>query len=83
MLLSCRIPEAQRMELDRIWTVKGLRAHGRTQRGRGEMIALGSRLLTFRAGVVVDVIQPAPWSNAVDALVSTRSGTGTAATVSH
>ena len=28
------------MELDRVWAAKGLRPHGRTQKGMDEMIAL-------------------------------------------
>jgi hypothetical protein len=40
VLLSCWIPQDLRMELDRIWAIKGLRPHGRTQKGMEEMIAL-------------------------------------------
>ena len=39
VLLSCWIPEGLRMELDRVWAAKGLRPHGRTQKGMEEMIA--------------------------------------------
>jgi hypothetical protein len=40
VLLSCWIPQDLRMELDRIWATKGLRPHGRTQKGMEEMIAI-------------------------------------------
>lgn len=40
VLLSCWISEELRMELDRVWASKGLRPHGRTQKGMEEMIAL-------------------------------------------
>lgn len=40
VLLSCWIAEDLRMELDRVWAAKGLRPHGRTQKGMEEMIAL-------------------------------------------
>jgi hypothetical protein len=40
VLLSCWIPEELRMELDRLWAAKGLRPHGRTQKGMEEMIDL-------------------------------------------
>ena len=40
VLLSCWIPEELRMELDRVWAAKGLRPHGRTQKGMEEMISL-------------------------------------------
>lgn len=40
VLLSCWIPEELRLELDRVWAAKGLRPHGRTQKGMEEMIAL-------------------------------------------
>lgn len=40
VLLSCWIPQDLRMELDRIWAAKGLRPHGRTQKGMEEMIAI-------------------------------------------
>ena len=39
VLLSCWITPELRMELDRIWAGKGLRPHGRTQKGMEEMIA--------------------------------------------
>lgn len=39
VMLSCWIPEAQRLELDRLWASSGLRPHGRTQRGMETMIA--------------------------------------------
>ena len=39
VLLSCWITEELRMELDRVWAAKGLRPHGRTQKGMEEMIA--------------------------------------------
>ena len=39
VLLSCWITEELRMELDRVWASKGLRPHGRTQKGMEEMIA--------------------------------------------
>lgn len=38
VLLSCWIPEELRMELDRVWAARGLRPHGRTQKGMEEMI---------------------------------------------
>jgi hypothetical protein len=38
-MLSCWIPEALRMDLDRAWAAKGLRPHGRTQQGMEDMIA--------------------------------------------
>ena len=40
VLLSCWIPEELRMQLDRLWAARGLRPHGRTQKGMEEMIAL-------------------------------------------
>ena len=40
VLLSCWITEELRLELDRVWAAKGLRPHGRTQKGMEEMIAL-------------------------------------------
>jgi hypothetical protein len=40
VLLSCWISAELRMELDRVWAAKGLRPHGRSQRGMEEMIAL-------------------------------------------
>jgi len=40
VLLSCWIPEDLRMDLDRVWAAKGLRPHGRTQKGMEDMIAL-------------------------------------------
>lgn len=40
VLLSCWIPEELRMELDRVWAAKGLRPHGRTQKGMEKMISL-------------------------------------------
>jgi hypothetical protein len=40
VLLSCWISEELRMELDRVWAAKGLRPHGRTQKGMEDMIAL-------------------------------------------
>lgn len=39
VLLSCWITEELRMELDRVWATRGLRPHGRTQKGMEEMIA--------------------------------------------
>jgi len=39
VMLSCWIPEAQRLELDRLWASQGLRPHGRTQQGMETMIA--------------------------------------------
>ena len=39
MLLSCWITPELRMELDRVWAAKGLRPHGRTQKGMEEMVA--------------------------------------------
>ncbi len=39
VMLSCWIPEAQRLELDRVWASQGLRPHGRTQKGMEAMIA--------------------------------------------
>jgi hypothetical protein len=39
VMLSCWIPEELRMELDRIWAARGLRPHGRTQKGMEDMIA--------------------------------------------
>lgn len=39
VMLSCWIPEALRMELDRVWAAKGLRPHGRSQQGMEDMIA--------------------------------------------
>ena len=38
-MLSCWISEELRLELDRLWADRGLRPHGRTQRGMEEMIA--------------------------------------------
>jgi hypothetical protein len=40
VLLSCWVPEDLRMRLDRVWAAKGLRPHGRTQKGMEEMIAV-------------------------------------------
>ena len=40
VLLSCWIPEELRMQIDQVWAAKGLRPHGRTQKGMEEMIAL-------------------------------------------
>jgi hypothetical protein len=39
VLLSCWITQELRMQLDHIWAAKGLRPHGRTQKGMDEMIA--------------------------------------------
>ena len=39
VMLSCWIPEDLRMALDRVWATKGLRPHGRTQKGMEDMIA--------------------------------------------
>jgi hypothetical protein len=39
VMLSCWIPAAQRLELDRLWASQGLRPHGRTQQGMEAMIA--------------------------------------------
>jgi hypothetical protein len=39
VLLSCWISPELRMELDRAWAEKGLKPHGRTQKGLEEMIA--------------------------------------------
>jgi hypothetical protein len=39
VLLFCWLTEELRMDLDRIWAAKGLRPHGRTQKGMEEMIA--------------------------------------------
>ena len=39
VMLSCWISEELRLELDRLWADRGLRPHGRTQRGMEEMIA--------------------------------------------
>ena len=39
VLLSCWIPQELRMQLDRVWADRGLRPHGRTQKGMEEMIA--------------------------------------------
>ena len=39
MLLSCWISTELRMELDRVWAARGLRPHGRTQKGMEAMIA--------------------------------------------
>ena len=39
-MLSCWIPEKTRQELDRLWAARGLRPHGRTQKGMEEMIGL-------------------------------------------
>ncbi|MFM7361935.1 MAG: hypothetical protein ACKO25_08955 [Cyanobium sp.] len=39
VLLSCWISQELRMELDRVWAARGLRPHGRTQRGMEEMIS--------------------------------------------
>jgi hypothetical protein len=38
VMLSCWIPEALRMDLDRVWAAKGLRPHGRTQQVMEDMI---------------------------------------------
>jgi hypothetical protein len=38
VLLSCWITPELRMELDRVWAAKGLRPHGRTQKGMEEMV---------------------------------------------
>jgi hypothetical protein len=40
VLLSCWIQEELRMELDRVWAARGLRPHGRSQKGMEEMIGL-------------------------------------------
>lgn len=40
VMLSCWIPEETRQELDRLWAARGLRPHGRTQKGMEEMIGL-------------------------------------------
>ncbi len=39
VMLSCWIPAAQRLELDRLWASQGLRPHGRAQQGMEAMIA--------------------------------------------
>ena len=39
VLLSCWITPELRMELDRIWAVKGHRPHGRTQKGMEEVLS--------------------------------------------
>jgi hypothetical protein len=39
LLLSCWITPELRMRLDQIWAAKGLRPHGRTQKGMEDMIA--------------------------------------------
>lgn len=39
VMLSCWISEDLRMALDRVWAAKGLRPHGRTQKGMEDMIA--------------------------------------------
>ena len=39
LLLSCWITPELRMALDGVWAAKGLRPHGRTQKGMEEMIA--------------------------------------------
>ena len=39
VLLSCWVSEELRMRLDRAWAARGLRPHGRTQKGMEEMIA--------------------------------------------
>ncbi|MFM7312033.1 MAG: hypothetical protein ACKO0M_02510, partial [Cyanobium sp.] len=39
VMLSCWIDEDLRMRLDRAWAAKGLRPHGRTQKGMEDMIA--------------------------------------------
>ncbi len=38
VMLSCRISEELRQELDRAWAKQGLRPHGRTQKGMESMI---------------------------------------------
>jgi hypothetical protein len=40
LLLSCWITPELRMRLDHVWAAKGLRPHGRTQKGMEDMIAL-------------------------------------------
>ena len=40
LLLSCWITPELRMRLDRVWAAKGLRPHGRTQKGMEDMIAV-------------------------------------------
>lgn len=40
VLLSCWITPELRMQLDQAWADRGLRPHGRTQKGMEEMIAL-------------------------------------------
>ena len=39
LLLSCWITPELRMRLDQLWAAKGLRPHGRTQKGMEDMIA--------------------------------------------
>jgi hypothetical protein len=39
LLLSCWITPELRMRLDQAWAAKGLRPHGRTQKGMEDMIA--------------------------------------------
>ncbi len=39
LLLSCWITPELRMRLDQVWAAKGLRPHGRTQKGMEDMIA--------------------------------------------
>jgi hypothetical protein len=39
VLISCWITPELRMDLDRAWAAKGLRPHGRTQKGMEEMVA--------------------------------------------
>ncbi len=39
LLLSCWITPELRMQLDQLWAAKGLRPHGRTQKGMEDMIA--------------------------------------------
>jgi hypothetical protein len=40
VLLSCWITPELRMQLDQVWADRGLRPHGRTQKGMEEMITL-------------------------------------------
>lgn len=40
LLLSCWITPELRMQLDQVWASKGLRPHGRTQKGMEDMIAV-------------------------------------------
>jgi hypothetical protein len=39
LLLSCWITPELRLQLDQVWAAKGLRPHGRTQKGMEDMIA--------------------------------------------